>query len=241
MTISQLAVGQDVEKTNTDSLGGGYTKATGLYRYVVDVAYLGKSRGGAMSLNLHLKNVDDKSITRQTLWVTSGDAKGNRNYYVNQSGKKFLLPGMVIADQIAKITAGKPMAELTTEKKMIKLWDREAGAEKPTEVPVVSEMVGQPIMVGLHKIRENRRVNDGSGNYVPSREERLFNEIDKVFHPDGFSVAEKEANAEEPKFHKQWAEKYGDKTIDNYDPNVEDPADDSLPDAPAAETSDLFS
>lgn len=237
MSINQLAIGADVEKTNTDTLGGSYTKDTGLYPCVVDMAYLGKSRGGAMSLNLHLKLATDKSVIRQTLWVTSGDAKGNKNFYVNQSGKKFLLPGMVLADQIARITTGKPMAELSAEEKTIKLWDRDAQAEKPTEVPVVSEMLGQPLLVGLKKHRENRRVNDGSGNYIPTADERIFNEIDKVFHKDGYTVTERDANAEEAKFHKQWAAKFpSDYVEDDYDASVAAAEDDSLPEASGGDT-----
>lgn len=242
MSINQLAIDSDVEKGNPDTLGGGYTKPTGLYPCTVDMAYMAKSKGGALSLNLHLKLASDKSVIRQTLWVTSGDAKGNKNYYINQSGKKFLLPGMQLADQIARITTGKPMSALELESKTIKLWDRDAGAEKPQEVPVVTAMLGQPILVGLMKHRENRNVNDGSGNYVPSREERIYNEIDKVFHPDGFTVTEKEAEAEEAKFHQQWAAKFpNDYVDDNYDATVAGPEDDSLPEPASTDTSDLFS
>jgi hypothetical protein len=242
MSINQLAIGADVEQGNPDSLGGGYTKKTGLYPCTIDMASMDKSKGGALSLNLHLKVASDQSIIRQTLWVTSGDAKGNKNYYVNQNGKKFLLPGMQLADQIARIAAGCPMSECNVESKTVKLWDRDAGAEKPREVPVVTSLLGQPILVGLMKHRENRNVNDGSGNYVPSKEERIYNEIDKVFHSDGFSVTEKEAEAEEAKFHQQWAAKYPEDYVeDNYDPNVAGPEDDSLPEAASADTSDLFS
>lgn len=241
MSINELAIGADVEKGNTDTLGGSFTKDTGLYPCAIDMAYLDKSQGGALSLNLHLKIADDQSIVRQTLWVTSGDAKGNKNYYVNKNGKKFLLPGMQLADQVSQIAAGKPMADLTAEPKTIKLWDRDAQAEKPREVPVLTEMLGNSILVGLHKVEENRRTSDGSGGYVATKDRRTFNEIDKVFHPDGYSVTEKEAGAEEAKFHKQWAEKYGNATIDNYDPNVESASDDALPEAAVAETADLFS
>jgi len=242
MSINQLAINDDVEKGNTDTLGGGFTKPTGLTPCTIDMAYLGKSKGGAMSLNLHLKLATDKTVIRQTLWVTSGDAKGNKNFYVNQAGKKFLLPGMQLADQIARITTGKPMAELSAEEKTINLWDYEASAEKPTKVPALTQIIGQPILLGLLKIRENKRVNDGSGNYVPSKDERTFNEIDKVFYPDGYTVTEKDANAKEAKFHKRWSDKYDSDYIqDDYDPNVAGTTDDSLPDAPATDTGSLFS
>jgi hypothetical protein len=242
MSISQLAITNDIETTKVDTLGGEYIKPTGLIHCIVDMAYLSKSSTGAMSLNLHLRNAEDKSITRHTLWITSGDKKGNKNYYINKNGKKFLLPDMVKADQISKITAGKPMSELTAENKTIKLWDFNASAEKPTEVPALPEMIGQPLMVGLIKCRDNKRVNDGSGNYVPTRDERFSNEIDKVFHPNRFTVTEKEAGAEEAKFANQWEEKYDSEYVrDNYDPNVEDPTDDSLPEPEVAKTAELFS
>lgn len=241
MSINQLKIDNDVDKGNPDSLGGSYTKDTGLYPCTVDMAYMGKSKGGALSLNLHLKLASDKSIIRQTLWVTSGDKKGNKNYYLNQNGKKFLLPGMQLADQLSQITTGKPMSELSAETKTIKLWDREASAEKPTDVPVLTEMLGKPVLIGLLKRRENRNVNDGSGNYIPSKEERIYNEIDKFFHPDGFTVTERNGGAEEAKFHQQWAAKYpSDYVEDNYDASVAGPEDDSLPESATADTSDLF-
>lgn len=235
--LSNLAVGSDIETTNLDSLGGSYIKSTGLYPCTIDMAYTAKSASGALGLHLHLKSVQDKSVIRQTLWVTTGDKKGNRNYYKTKDDKKFLLPGMQLAEQIAEICAGKPMAALTSEKKMIKLWDYNASAEKPTEADVVSELLNQNILIGLMKHRENRNVKDGNGKYVPTKDDRIFNEIDKVFYPDGFSTTEKRAEAAEAKVHKQWAEKYpSDYVEDNYDPNVGAEEDDSLPET-AVDTS----
>jgi len=230
MSIDQLSIGTDVEDSNTDTLGGGvFTQDTGLYPMIVDMAYLGKSAGGAMSLNLHMKMADDiKKVVRQTLWVTSGDAKGNKNYYV-KDGKKYLLPGMIQADQISLITTGKHIGALTTEEKTIKLWDFASRSEKPTKVNALTDMIGKPILVGLHKCRENKRTDDGSGNYVDTNAERVFNEIHRIFFPDGFSVAEKQAEAEEAVFAKKWKEKFDAEYVnDTYKP-VADSGGDSLP------------
>lgn len=240
MSLKQLSIGADVEKPKMDTLGGSYTKNTGLYPATIDMAYTAKSKSGALSLNLHFKVASDKSIIRQTLWVTSGDKKGNKNYYVNQAGKKVVLPDMALADQIAQIACNKELGELDETPKTIKLWDYDAGAEKPTEVDVVLELLNKPILLGLLKVRENKTVNDGSGNYIPTREERISNKLDKVFHPSGHSVTEKVAGGE-PKFHKQWADKYGEDYVeDKYDANVAAAEDDSLPETPATDTSSLF-
>lgn len=236
MSIKGLAIDADVEQQNTDTLGGGFAKPTGLYGCVVDVAFLDKSKSGAMSLNLHLKLASDKSVIRQTIYMTSGDKKGNKNYYV-KDGRKVVLPGMQLADQIAQITTGKAMGDLTAEKKMVKLWDPESRSEKPREVPTLPEMTGQSILIGLHKVDKNR----WSGG-APTAQHTFVNEIDKVFYPDGYSTAEKAGESEEAVFHKQWSDKYGpDFVKDNYDPSVGGDAADPLAEAPATETDDLFS
>jgi hypothetical protein len=239
MSIQGLAIDSDIESTNTDTLGGGFVKTTGLYPVIVDMAYLGKSAKGAMSLNLHLKVANGGSIVRQTLWVTSGDAKNNKNYYTDKNGKKRLLPGMLQADQIAQITTGKNMASLTPEEKTIKLWDYESQAEKPTAVSALTEMIGQPLLVGLHKVRANKVKLDSNGKYVDQVDDRTYNEVDKIFHADGFSVTEKLAEASEALFHKQWADKYGDDFINDKYNEVDVPDDDDA--LPAAEsTGSLF-
>jgi len=241
MSIQGLAIDSDVESTNTDTLGGSFIKPTGLYPVMVDMAYLSKSVGGAMALNLHLKQVDgDRSIIRQTLWVTSGDKKGNKNYYVGQDGKKRLLPGMIQGDQIALIATGKHLGVLSTEEKTIKLWDFESSAEKPTKVNAVTEMIGKPLLIAVIKNRSNKVKKDSNGVYVDQPEERFSNELDKIFYPDGFSVTEKAAEAAEPLFHKKWADKYDANFINDQYKDVAGTTDaDALPEA-AVSTDSLF-
>lgn len=238
MSIQGLAIDSDVESTNTDTLGGSFVKSTGLYPVMVDMAYLGKSAKGAMSLNLHLKVIADSSIVRQTLWVTSGDAKGNKNFYTDKNGKKRLLPGMLQADQIAQITTSKNMASLTPEEKTIKLWDYETSVEKPTKVHALTEMIGQPLLVGLHKVRTNKVKKDSEGKYIDQVDDRQFNEVDKIFFPDGFSVTEKAAEATEALFHGKWTAKYPEDYLDDRYVKPEDADDDSLPET--ASTGSLF-
>lgn len=241
MSIQGLAIDSDIESSPVDVLGGSFVKPTGLYAARVDMAYLGKSKKGAMSLNLHFKLLGDSSIIRQTLWITSGDAKGNKNYYVDKNGLKRLLPGMLEADQISTITAAKPMSALTPEEKTIKLWDYETSSEQPTKVHALTEMVGQDILLGLHKCRDNKVKKVGE-KYVDQKADRHFNELDKVFYADGFSVTEKLAEAETPLFNEKWSAKYGPDFIDDRYTEVEsdDDDDDALPDTAIASTGSLF-
>jgi hypothetical protein len=239
MSIQGLAIDSDIESSPVDTLGGSFVKPTGLYASRVDMAYLGKSKKGAMSLNLHLKLLGDNSIVRQTLWITSGDAKGNKNFYTDKNGLKRLLPGMLDADQIATITADKPMATLTPEEKTIKLWNYDTSSEEPTKVHALTEMIGQDLLVGLHKVRDNK-VKLVEGKYIDLKADRNFNELDKVFYPDGFSVTEKLAEASEAVFNGKWAAKYPVDFVDDRYTEVEAEEDeDALPDA-VASTGSLF-
>jgi hypothetical protein len=205
MSIAALQMDADVKTQDEDVLpsGGGFVLDSGLYPMIVENAFLDQSKGGAMNINLWLKvKGGDKRIFRQTIYMTSGEAKGKKPYYV-KDGVKYPLPGYTMADHISKITTGLPVSQVTPEKKLVKLYDFDAKAEVPREVPVVTEMVGKEILVGMQKIRENKRVNQ-NGEWVDGPEAREFNEISKVFHPDGYTVTEKAAEAEEAKFVQKW-------------------------------------
>lgn len=205
MSINSLVRDKDVEVTNEDTLGGGFILDTGLYPMIIDVAYLGKSRNGAISLNLHLKQANGRGLTvRQTIYITSGDAKGNKTHYIGQDKKKHDLPGYALADLISQIAADMNVASLTSEKKMVKLYNFEIGAEQPTEVDQLSELMTRPILVGLRKVRSNKMVRNQDGSYDPLPDERFFNEIHKVFYPDRFTVAEKSVKADKAAFADTW-------------------------------------
>jgi hypothetical protein len=207
MSIAALQLEADVEATNEDVLGGGgFVLDTGLYPMVIDNAFLDKSSGGAMNINIHLKRKSGgNQVYRQTIYITSGEKKGKLPYYVGKDGKKHPLPGYSLVNMIHKITTGNPLSQVAPEKKIVKLWDFDASAEVPREVPVVTAMVGQEILVGMHKCRENKRANQ-NGEWVDTNEAREFNEINKVFYPDGYTVAEKAAEADEAVFVTKWDE-----------------------------------
>ena len=70
-----------------DSVGSTGALDSGLYKAKVALAYITKSAGGAMGLVLNLKTDANREI-RQTLWMTSGTAKGAKNYYEDKNGDK---------------------------------------------------------------------------------------------------------------------------------------------------------
>ena len=69
-------------ETNTLGGGGGILES-GAYEMTVETAYFDTSSGGATSLNLVFKSNDGQTL-RQTIYVTSGTAKGGLNTYVDK-------------------------------------------------------------------------------------------------------------------------------------------------------------
>lgn len=215
--FNNLKTDDSVEQP-TDNVGGGSrTLESGLYDFVIDLAYVDFSKGGAMSLNLHLTNSNNQSL-RSQLWMTSGTAKGQKNYYEGKDGKKKYLPGFIIANDLCLLTIGQEISEIEPEEKTVKLYNFDLKKEAPTKVQVVTELLGQQVTVGVHKILVDKNVKDTNGNYVASGEYREINEVVKVFRADDkFTVLEIKAEADEATVFEKWADNNTGKVIDKRD------------------------
>lgn len=202
-----------------DTLGGGMPDS-GAYPGVIELAYLMESAGGAVGLALHFKADSGPSI-RETVYITSGTAKGKKTYYENRQGEQSPLPGFVIAEALALMTTDTGILEAgaNTEKKVVNLYNRELGRETPTEVDALVGMMGKRVCLGVIKSTENKNVkNESTGKYEPTAETRETLEIDKVFRDsDGATVSEVRAGAEAT-FIAKWREKWEGKVRDKVKP-----------------------
>lgn len=199
-----------------DSIGGGSrVLESGIYTFTIQHAYIGKSTGGAISLNLNLKTEDNKEL-KQQLWITSGTAKGGKNYYIDKNGDKQYLPGFVMANSLCLLALGKEISELDTEQKVISVYNTEAKAEVPTKVDMLMDLVGKDITAAVFKqIVDKTKKNESTGAYDPTGETREENELDKFFRAsDKKTTAEIRAQAEEATFVHTWEKKYAGQTRD---------------------------
>lgn len=195
-----------------DSIGGSRVRESGLYPLNIALAYITKSEGGAMALNLSLK--DDDGEVRQQLWMTSGTAKGGNNYYIDKKGDKQYLPGFNMANSLALLTLGKEISALDTEDKVINLYNFETRGDVPTKVAMVVDLLGKDILVGLIKqtVDINKK-DDATGEYKASGEVRDENEIDKLFRAeDRMTSSEIRAQATEAVFADTWEAKWKGQT-----------------------------
>lgn len=206
--LSNLTTSNDIADEK-DSVGGGFVLDSGLYPSKITLAYLSKSDGGALALNLHLQTESGKDI-RQQLWMSSGTAKGGNNYYIDRNGDKQYLPGFLHANALCLLTVGKEISQLETEQKVVNVYSSTAKAEVPTTVEMLVDLLGQDIIIGLIKQTVDKTTkNEATGEYVPNGETRDENELDKLFRArDSKTTAEIKAQAPEAVFIHTWKKKW---------------------------------
>lgn len=214
MSLFQNVKSDDSIAKERDSVGGSRVLDSDLYKGTVTLAYGVKAASEAIGLAVVIKTESGGEI-RETLWTTSGKAKGGKNYYEDKQGKKQYLPGYLAANGLCLLTVGKELSEMATEEKVIPLYSSEAKAEVPTKVPMLVDLLGKEILVGVIRQTVDKTVKDAAGNYVPTGETRDENTIDKFFRArDRMTVAEILAQATEASFADTWVEKFKGKTID---------------------------
>jgi hypothetical protein len=212
--LANLTTSADIADER-DSVGGNPALESGLYPAKVTLAYLNKSNGGALGLVLKFQTESGDNVS-QTLWMTSGTAKGCKNYY-EKDGVKNYLPGFNQANSLALLTCGKEINAMETETKVVNVYSKDAKAEVPTKVEVLTEMLDKEIILGLIKQKVDKQIKNDAGDYVSAGngETREENDIDKLFrYKDKKTTSEIKGQAEEATFIKTWESTWAGKTKD---------------------------
>lgn len=203
--LADLSLHDDIQEAK-DSLGGSNVLESDAYLVNIDAAYLSTADSGAKALNIIATTQEGKEY-RQTFWMTSGTAKGGKHYY-EKDGKKHYLPGFQMASDLARLAAGKELAELTDEERIIKLYNKDLKKEAPTPVAMLVELVNQPVYLGIVKQLVNKTEKTDAG-YVNTAETREVNDVVKIFRAeDTLTVTEVQAGGSDDPFFNGWVEKY---------------------------------
>jgi len=209
--LSNLAVTDDMEEVR-DSVGGPGLLDSGVYLATVKAAYLSTSTGGAMAANIHL-DIDGREV-RQRLWITTGNAKGNVNYYMRDN-RKVPLPDFNRFRSLSLMVAGTEPEHLEPENGIMKLWDSEQQKEVPQEVPLLRELSGTQVKVGiLRKVVDKVAKNDATGSYEPTGETRELNQVDQFFHAETNQSLVEALGKVDAAFIDAWTEKNEGRVVD---------------------------
>ena len=212
MSILNKLKSDDTIENEKDSVGGSGPLASGLYQATIKMAYVTTAASGAIGLVTHLAT--DKGEHRETLWMTSGTAKGGNNYYLTKDGEKRYLPGFLNANALALLTVGKEISELDTEKKVTNVYNPELKKEVATQVDVPVDLLNKEVLIGIIKETVPKNTKDADGNYVPTGETREQATLDKVFRASDKKTTAEIRSEDEASFYEVWNDKWEGKVRD---------------------------
>lgn len=213
MSIFSAVQNANLTTKEEDVLGGGFTVPTNVYPAIIKLAYVDKSAKGAINVVFDfaiLANGKERNH-KETIYISN--AAGSFIYKDKKTGEDKPMPGFVTVDTICKAITGKSITQMTTEKKLVKIYDYTQKAEVPQEKEVLMDLVRGKLELGIQELTVDKTVKSDTGEYVPTGETRDTNEVSKVFTEDGLTLVEKEAGATEAKFKAAWIKQYADKKI----------------------------
>jgi len=187
-----------------DRVGGFAPRESGAYTGKIKLAYAGKAASSnAQSVTIVIDLGSGEY--RETFWVTN---KAGQNFYV-KDGKKNALPGFTIVDDLCIVTTNKPLNQQAAEEKVVNLYDFEQKKEVPTGVPMLVELLGKEVTLGIQKHLKNKQVKNAStGDYEDTADTREENVTDKIFHhPSNLTVVEARRGIQKPTFYGAWVER----------------------------------
>ena len=213
MSLFAAIQNSNVQTKEEDVLGGSRTVPSNVYPAGIKLAYLDKSAKGAICVvfDFALMVNGKERNHKETIYISN--AAGSFTYKDKKTGEDKPMPGFVTVDSICKAITGKSITQMTTEKKLVKIYDYTQKAEVPQEKEVLMDLVRGKLELGIQELTVDKTVKTDTGEYVTTGETRDINELSKVFTEDGLTLVEKDAGKTETKFKEAWIAQYADKKI----------------------------
>lgn len=189
------------------------TVDSGVYQGTIKNAFSGKSSGGATSVSLEVKLDSGKTIF-ETIYVTNRE--GDNTY--EKDDVIGYLPGFLTVNQIALFATGKDLYELEPEmeERIVKQYDSKAGKQVDKPAMVIVPLLEQPILVAIKEVRENKTKAGDGNKRITLAEDRVYNTIDKVFHPSTFHTQAELEQEKEATYLESWKKDNEGKVNDRY-------------------------
>lgn len=193
--------------------------ASNIYKMNIKYAYATKSKGGAMGVTIVMTTPEGREI-KDVQYITSGNDKGNKTYYEKENSEtklmeQFSLPGFNAIDSLCRLILDKGILECDNEKRTIKLYNYDSKAEVPTEVDMLIELVGKPVLAAiLNQIEDKTAKSAQTGQYEPTGKTFSTNIVDKYLDPDTNCTAQEKANNVPSSFAESWLTKWKDQVSD---------------------------
>lgn len=210
-----ISLPQGVEVEETDFTSGRVFES-GVYPVTIQYAYTRRGDTGATTLVLETTTPQGKTFTMQEGITHGKDYDYATTYKDSRTGKQVPITGYVIGNSVAVLAADKQIGELEQTNKVIEIYDFKERKVMPKEVPMLTELIGKKIVLGILKQVENKRRKGSDGKYADINESVEVNKVQKVFNSDGFTVAELSNGADEPEYIIQWKKQNSGKVVNKF-------------------------
>jgi hypothetical protein len=200
-----------------------FVQESGIYDVTIDLVYRQSTASGSEKMVFTFKgDAPNPFVFTNPFFTKSSTAKGNSNTFFNKrTNKEEYLPGYKQAAVISELTCNKKLDDLSWETKTVNLWSFEANKKVPTNVEVCEELIGKGLILGLTKLKENKRARGANNVWRNTNEPRWKNEIDKIFTDEGKTLTEHRNNLD-PDFIVQWKGAKAGKDVDRFKPVAEE-------------------
>jgi hypothetical protein len=189
-------------KLQGDRLGGQTLFDADYYEATVNMAYVHTSSSGARAIVLTL-DIGGRNFT-ETFYVTNKDGKNSYPDKKNPSIQHEMI-GYAAMKEFSLLTTGVEFQLQNFEEKVVKIYDFEQRKDVPTNVPVMIDVLGKKIGVGLIRRKVDKKTRGQDNVYRATGETREENAVDKFFHAEsGRIVSEFMNGIETPEFREKW-------------------------------------
>lgn len=173
---------------------------TDLYKGNIKLAYLAIHESKAKGIVFEFDLGGGKTLKIEQIIST----KEGKNTFVNSKTKKTApLAGFTVVDDICTVTTGKGLKGQPTEQKMVKVYNYDKKEDVPTQVHVLTDLIGKEVGLAVVKKVENKQ-KKVDGVYVATSEKVTRNDIYKVVYPNTGATVNETAEKKDPTWAANW-------------------------------------
>ena len=210
----------------TDRVGGYTVPESGIYDFIVKIAYTTATARGGMALTLvGMQGEAERTYTLYPIIAQKDangkpvlDAKGvpvQTNMYMRKDGTRHYLEDFLIADSLAKIAAGVPLSNLMPVDLIVDIQDYATKTKVATTVKGWKEFQGRPIKVAVQRLIENKKIKSGN-DWVVTNETQQKSKLVKILDSaTSRTTLEIETGITEAVYAPDWLKLWKGKDVDN--------------------------
>lgn len=209
-----------------DYTGGFKVFDADIYEATIKMALYHKSDSGARAISFEFQ-LPGGDTYKEDIYFTNSEGKHKYKPKDAKGDTMRLMPGFVTVYNICMISTGMGLDKQFTENKTVKVYSSKEKKEIEDERPVLVNLLGKKVALGIRKVLENKQEKDQNGKYQTVAGTRETNKIHTVFHPEykvtvneaeEIATAKKEGKTPpEPKAWASWLKSNKGQIYDNRD------------------------